>query len=40
MMCYLHDQVNLLCLVHLLLGPKVHRLLDSLRHRVADVNLV
>ena len=39
MMCYLHDQVNLLCLDHLLLCPKVHCLLHSLRHRIADVNL-
>ena len=40
MMCYLHDQVNLLCIVHLLLGTEVHRLLHSFRHRVADVHLV
>ena len=38
--CYLHDEVNLLRLVRLILRAKVHSLFHSLSHRIADVNLV
>ena len=40
MTCYLHDKINFICLVHILLSSKIDRLLDSLRYRIADVNLV